>query len=128
MASVITDTECRGSSTEKLFPALMGPPVVLTASGVANPFTAASESATTRFTTASGERFAPRTLIRVCSGRSRSVLTALMKIRWPSADRLALTSSTGIWLPSRVLEKVGPSTSTASRVAPRCAAYRLLTR
>ena len=64
-ASVITDTECRGSSTEKLFPALIGPPVVLTASGVANPFTAASESATTRVTTASEERFAPRTLIRV---------------------------------------------------------------
>ena len=52
IVSVMTDTECRGSSSEKVLPARTAPRVTLTASGVANPFTAASESATTRSTTA----------------------------------------------------------------------------
>ena len=46
--SVRTETECRGSSSEKLFRTLMDSRVDLTASGVLNPFTAATESATTR--------------------------------------------------------------------------------
>ena len=74
---VRTDTECRGSSSENVSPAPTDSRVILTASGVLNPFTAASESATTRSRRVA-LRAAPRTRIRPVTGRSRSVLTALM--------------------------------------------------
>src|SRR5262249_56143543 len=75
--NVRTATECAGSSSEKPSEAVIESRTILTASAVANPLTAASESATTRSTTAVEDRAAPRTLTRAVAGRSRSVLTAL---------------------------------------------------
>src|SRR5947207_1225618 len=93
MVRVMTETECGGRSIEKLLPAPMERRATLTASGVPNPFTAVSESATTCSATALDEMGAPPLehihQPRAVERRGNRVLLRFGNVEAPLVDRQA---------------------------------------
>src|SRR2546423_1267232 len=90
--SVMTVTEWAGKVTVKVRPARTDKFLTETASGREKSFESRKDADVTNCISARGDGSTPFTVIFVARASRGSVFTALMKILWPSAVRLAVAS------------------------------------